>query len=152
MASDVARLIIEYLNSDKSLDGLELKEMFKKKIKIDADHVREKLKRLVSNHIANNVQPVHNTLVLHSDIIMGGGNVQFDEFSIASTPPGRVGELQKDVCTLKAAFNYITIKNPESRKLIQDAIVPLDLKWTVEYKKEYKCYVLIVNWAHWHDE
>lgn len=46
MSNDVARIIWEMAKADKSLDGLALKDMYHRKLEMDGDELRTKLKNL----------------------------------------------------------------------------------------------------------
>ena len=153
MSRDVARLIWKLSKEDKNLDGLELQAMYKKKIKIDADMQREKLKNLVSNFIKNNYQPVKSKTILSSDVIVGGTATSTkhqihpnrgDQMS----PEKRAG-LDENIYAYKSSsFDYVEVTNRESQNLIKYAIVPLSLNWKLENPYNWNSNIEI-SWDHW---
>jgi hypothetical protein len=138
MASDVARLIVKYLQESKSLDCEELKDLFKQKKEQDAYDLRNNVKRQVSSYIKANVQPNKTSMVIN-----------------VSTPGCVARYMRKlphsnseDMYTFSINDIEHIVTNLESKTLIKEAIVPLDLKWKVRNVDHY----IEVSWSHWDTE
>lgn len=132
MAHDVAKLIWEMAKEDKSMDGRELKDLFLKKIVMDATDLKKKLKSLVEQQIKSEMQPFNTELTLNKTAIFGG---------TANRVVHR-GELGKYTYMVNNDVYYIN--NLETQMLIDAAIVPLDLKWKLDYNNN-----VVVSWKHW---
>ena len=72
MSKDIASIIFDLIKNDRTLEGLELKEMYKRKIKNDAEDLRTALKDLIADRIKTSYQPLNNKLELCDDMILGG--------------------------------------------------------------------------------
>ena len=154
MAKDVGRVIWELAKADKTLDGLELQAMYKKKIKIDSDAQREKLKEIVSEFIKNNYQPVQSKMKLTDDLIIGGRTKGNKTYKIrpnrgAALSPQQIAELETNIYAYKASdFDYVEVTVRESKNLIKYAIIPLNLNWELESCGNYYSN-FIISWNHW---
>jgi hypothetical protein len=149
---DIAHLIAEYVNNDTSLDGLELKEMYFKKIRLDCNSVRESLKKLISSHIQNNVQPEHNELKIDPLCVYGTSKVTLIETSKSRVLDlKQLEKLENDIYTYSTPerLSYLTVTDGACKNLICNAIIPLDLKWRLDWSNVDKGYVIVVSWAHW---
>lgn len=149
MAKDVAHIIFDLAKNDKNLDGLHLKQLFMKKSQIDANNTCKALKKLVTEYMKSNLQPVMCTLKLDNDQIKGG---QFSKYIVKPTIYGQPDTiLDKDIYTFKDGGSYRIITNKHTKHLIKNAILPLNLKWTGKF--QYHCtYAIVVTWDHWDPE
>lgn len=149
---NLAKMIWEIAKNDKTLDGLELQEMYKKKIRIDADDQKEKLKKIVADYIKGNYQPVKTSIILANDMITGGV-AQYTQHQLRpnSGPPmpeERRTELNNNIYAYKYQFGYIEVTNRESQNLIKYAILPLGLKWKLNTMNGYNSQI-VISWDHW---
>lgn len=146
---NLAKMIWDIAKADKDLDGLALRDMYKKKIRIDADEQREKLKGLVADHIQKNYQPVKNKMVLTNDMIIGGtANKETHKIRDGMTQEQRE-RLDNSIYAYKSSnFDYAEVTNRESRNLIKYAIIPLDLKWKLQTPHNWSSNIEI-SWDHW---
>jgi hypothetical protein len=157
MSKDITNMIIEYIENDKLTDkltdGLELKDMFRKKIKMDASDMKYRLKELVSNHIREHQQPIDSSLKLNSTKIRGGGSVIANDTLKANTRgTARENFLQNDIYTTTNESSYLTVTNMDSKSLILNAIIPLDLRWHIEWNNAAHTQIIVVSWSHWENE
>ena len=81
-------MIWEFAKNDNNMDKLELKELYKKKLKVgklsfnllkislihfqDADAIKKKLKTIIEETIKQTTQPISSNKTLTSHIIQGG--------------------------------------------------------------------------------
>ena len=143
MSHDLARKIWELSSVDVPADDqLELKQYFHQKIKNDKVKVRKDLKRLVLKTMKKKYQPVVTTLTLDNNIITGGNITQYPtkthKISDASV------ELKESIFTIKSGVSdLIEIRDPAAKFLIENAILPLGLKWKNDYG------YIKVSWTHW---
>jgi hypothetical protein len=141
MAKDVATYIWELAKADKNLDGLTLKQLFKKKLEIDRDELREKLRDLVAQKIKSERQ-IRCELTLDDNMIFGG-------FCVArlhgshEVKPKSTGFVQDF-----ADGRWLEVSNPETKTLIEYAILPLQLKWSIMPGSNQ----ITISWAHWKNE
>lgn len=149
---NLAKMIWEMAKNDTLLDGLELKEMYKKKIKLDADAQRVLLKKIVSDYIKSNYQPVKTKISLSNEMISGGmANCVTHSFRPNSGPPmsaEKKQELEDNIYAYKYTFGFIEVTNRESQNLIKYAIIPLGLKWKLVNASGYNSPIEI-SWDHW---
>ena len=146
MSHDLARKIWELSLVDVPEDDvLELKHHFHQGIAKDKIRIRKNLKKLVLKTIKKEYQPVVTTLILTNHAIAGG------EPSQHSTKKHKIRdasvELKESIFTIKSGiFDLIEISDHATKFLIENAILPLDLKWKIVglgsgYVK--------VSWTHW---
>lgn len=153
MSNDIANLIWQFAKNDKSLDGLELQQMYKKKIKIDADEQRGNLKKIIADHIKKKLQPINTKIVLDDDQIIGGlANSRKHEIRPnrgTNMTPEKKAKLDENIYAYQAnEFRYIEVTNQASQMLIKCAIIPLNLKWKLQ--NDYNNTSNIeVSWGHW---
>jgi hypothetical protein len=149
---NLAKMIWEIAKNDKTLDGLELQEMYKKKIRIDADDQKEKLKKIVADYIKGNYQPVKTSIVLENNGIIGGmATYTQHQLRPNSGPPmteERRTELNNSIYAYKHQFGYMEVTNRESQNLIKYAILPLGLKWKLQSWNGYNSQI-VISWDHW---
>lgn len=148
MAKDVAKLIYEIAINDRSLEGITLKEMFKRKIVHDAMDIRKKLEDIIATRIKTSFQPINCSIKLNSNMILGGS---IDYVRVTQNPQGRLNPKIKNdkyTCIKDSGYVYHTITKDETKYLIDYAIVPLDLTWTTSYNKD-GMYNIVVSWDHW---
>lgn len=150
---DVARLIWEMSKADRSLDGLELKGMFHKKVQLDQEELRLKLKELVAKQIKKEPQPYKAEIVLSADT-----KSEFCIFGAIATiksqngrPSGGSGKQCVDKFTYQTAtLDWVEVTNIETQMLIDAAIVPLGLKWKIQSPNYNNA--VAVSWRHWNDD
>jgi hypothetical protein len=144
MAQDVARLIWEMAKADKTLDGLKLKEMFRRKVDQHADELITRLKDIVSERIKTEMQPHKAEIMLTSDnrakegAIFGGTSMS-KSVTQPLVPPSQY--------CYHDSVNYFLVTNSETQFLISHAIIPLDLKWKIMSPGVNNN--IVVSWRHW---
>ena len=63
--------------------------------------------------------------------------------------------LGNDIYSYIEASNRYTVKDCDTRHLIKNAIIPLDLKWKGILKRNTKMkkgdlqYSIVIDWSHW---
>ena len=144
MANDVAKIIWKMAKDDKSLDSLSLKDLFHKKIEMDADDLRMKLKDIVATQIKTEIQPFKSEITLSSSTksityIFGATAVSSRKQQTMVVPEQYV---YRNVGSSGELLYEIT--NSDTQMLIDKAIIPLDLKWKLDYTNN-----VIVSWKHW---
>lgn len=149
MSKDVANLIWQLAKSDKSLQGLALKEMFHKKIEFDEEMIRERLKYLIAEKIKGTIQPLNSSLILSGEkdnrwnypMIIGGT-------AKVSKTTDTVAQSKTDYIDKQGYVWKIT--NDETKFLIESAILPMDLIWEIK-DPGFQNNNICVSWKHWRD-
>jgi hypothetical protein len=137
--------------NDTTLYKAELKEFYFKKCKMDKEHNTILLKDIVYNHIKNNVQPENNTLELY-DYRKSINGVTIENFAkckreeVSKSYPDDV-----EFIFIYDSYEYI-VKDMQTRSLIENAILPLGLKWYVRYYHSYSILAIVITWDHWENE
>lgn len=154
MSKDVATLIWEMAKADKSLDGLSLREMYRRKVNIDGDELRTKLKTIVANQIKTELQPYKSELTLTDNQLTKGSNYIFGGIAHGCksvTPlPVDNGAIPPFSYKNPDGLTYSVVTNPESQFLIEYAIIPLGLKWRVMAPGVNNS--IIISWKHWSED
>ena len=146
---DVATLIWEIAKADKTMDGLTLKEMFHKKVQLDQEDLRLKLKEIVARQIRKEPQPYKAEIALSSD-------PKHDNYIFGGMAQIRSQSARPVVCSEKFIYRthqapeWIEVTNIETQMLIDAAVIPLGLKWKIQSPNFNN--VMVVSWKHWHDE
>jgi hypothetical protein len=143
--------------ADKSLDGLSLREMYRRKVNLDGDELRTKLKTIVANQIKTELQPYKAELTLTDNQVTKGSNYIFGGIAHGcKTTPIIVPIVENGAAAPPFSYKntdattYTVITNPESQFLIEYAIIPLGLKWRVMAPGVNNS--IIISWKHWSDE
>ena len=140
MSNDVAKIIYTMSKRDANMDGLELKELFRKKVDCDSENLKKTLRTFIEQKIKSEIQPFYSELSLsgtqmQSNYIFGGQA----SVKLASSCPEKYK-------FRKPNSDIYEVVNSETKMLIDKAIIPLDLKWRLGYGNE-----VIVSWTHWID-
>lgn len=144
MSRDVARIIVDMINADKTLDGLKLKEMFMKKVDMDGDEIKQKLRDLVAAKIKSERQPLRCEIIL-TDATIFGGNCTIKYYQTEQPKSPFIQQMPNDPRV------WVEITNPETRFLIKYAVLPLQLQWKLNQQQNgYGS--ICVTWKHWADE
>jgi hypothetical protein len=148
MSKDIGRVIWDMAKSDKTLDGKNLREDFFKKIELDKDLIRESLREKVLDHIKMKIQPF-NTYIILNDANMMFGSMPNTKMTYITNDNREM--LENDAKTNRylkkdrgiSGDAYFEIVNSETKYLIDNAILPLNLEWSIN--KGY----ITVSWSHW---
>ena len=144
---DVATIIWEMAKADKSFDGLSLKAMYRKKADHDADDLRLALKQIVSTHIQKEKQPFNAQLTLADE---SDGESKYHKIfggrAACKMYRNRPVNVSEQYCYADGS-DWYEVTNPQTRMLIDAAIIPLDLKWKLYAPPHANN--LVVSWSHW---
>lgn len=144
MANDVAKIIWNMAKNDKSFEGLTLKETYNKKKQIESNEIRKKLFDIISDHIKKN-PTTSNTLML-SNCGLRGINPIFEKKRVGEVNDVRTNEMK---CFDKKDNSvFFEVTNEESKNLIKEGFIPLDLKWNIDTM--YNTFT--VSWGHWYTQ
>lgn len=151
MANDIGHVIWELAKSDITFDGRNLMNDFFKKIELDKRIIREKLRDMVLNHIKTKIQPFNTYITLEKDNDIFGSFPKVQIFEIDDNNRDELETLSKTNHYLKKCDKhvrecYIEIINSDTKYLIDNAIIPLNLTWSTTEIWGGK---LIISWDHW---
>ena len=138
MSKDVAKIIWELAKKDYSPQNL--KEMYKSKLIQEKLELMCQLKEAIQNHIMTERQVVCPFLDVTSMVKPLNIDIQHKYSNIKNK------ERQYSYPRDDVTGSWVTVKNKEAQALIDYAIVPLDLKWSVTSSYPYG---MIVSWDHW---
>lgn len=152
MSKDIGNFIWELAKSDRTFEGKNLKDDFLKKINLDKILIREKLRDMVLNHIKTETQPFNTYIILDATNDIFGRTVNFDIHYITDQNRENLDNItkgshyfRKQMCAGGEA--YVEILNSQTKYLIDNAIVPLNLEWSIRFSERQ----MIISWAHWLD-
>lgn len=150
MSKDVATLIWEMAKADKSLDGLSLREMYRRKVNLDGDELRTKLKTIVANQIKTELQPYKAEVTLTDNQLTKGYIFGGIAHGCKTTAVFENGVLPPFAYKNTDGTSYTVVTNLESQFLIEYAIIPLGLKWRVMAPGVNNS--IIISWKHWSED
>lgn len=147
MSKDIGQVIWELAKSDITFDGRNLMEDFLKKVELDKRLLREKIRDLVLNHIKTKIQPFNTYITIGEDVI--GHSPNSEIFEITNDNREELENSSKTNHYMKKSSNgeyYTEIISSDTKYLIDNAIIPLNLEWSLAGKWSS---TLIVSWGHW---
>ena len=144
MAHDVAKLIWEISKNDKSFEGLSLKELYKKKRRIEQDEMRSNLSKLVSDFIKENPTTKCSMTIHKNSAILGTGGLVY--VKIRSLDTNFNPEITTSIFSQKIDdTTWFCVTNNDSKSLIEEGFIPLDFKWSIN--TFHSCFN--ISWEHW---
>ena len=146
MSKDIAIIIWEMAKREENFEKTALKGIFKVRYQEDA----KKLKKELQEYVENCIRKFNQLTLTRFDVPYDlAGYLEFSQIC-------------DDVATedvRKSQYSYydgkkkswILISNEQAKRLIDVAIIPLDLKWSMESVISYRDRknVIRVTWDHW---
>lgn len=140
MAQDVARHIYRISKEDRSLYTDEIKKLYKKRIHDSKGDIFRNLYALVTKYICDNLQPMLSELQLPKNFPGAISGVQEINIELVTE------ENKRYICKPPGHDfgKRWLVTNDMTCYLIDNAIIPLDLKWTLNHHG-----YIVVSWDHW---
>ena len=138
---NLAQMIYNIAKEDKNFHGLQLQELYKKKIQLDIDNQRDTLKKVVEKFIMNNYQAGDETkITLDDDMVTGGTAI----YNPTDEDVNNIFVSDDDYST-----KNLKVTNLKSQNLIEHAIIPLGLKWRLKRIDKFQVALIKISWDHW---
>ena len=149
MAKDIGKVIWELSKSDIMFDGRNLMEDFIKKVELDKRMLREKIRDIVLNHIKTQIQPFNTYVVLREEDGIIGYLPTVEATTISNDNEAELDSLAKNNPYMKKNIKdgyYVEILSSDTKYLIDHAIIPLNLQWSLSSRWGGP---FIISWDHW---
>ena len=139
MSKDVANMIWQIAKKEEDNKNTTLKQMFRKKFQEDKQNLRTKLANLIEEKINTSSQLSSTYLDIP---YYWSGHLEIKEIKENESQNSRYIFLndKSNICQ--------EITNEQAKQLIDYAIIPLDLKWSI-VTKHFGEKAIRVFWNHW---
>ena len=149
MSKDIGQVIYNLAKADITFDGRNLMEDFFKKVELDKKLLKEQVRDIVSNHIKTEIQPFNTYIVLKEDYGIIGCFPTIETINITNDNENELDNLAKENHYMKKVTKercYVQILSSDTKYLIDNAIIPLNLQWSLSSKWGGP---IIISWDHW---